>query len=91
MSMNKPGPNTKPQTGDGKSEEPDQGSATAGSSRDTGFSSANPPRVPSGLSTGLQPGGVVPGGGPGASVGSIGTGGAQTVNRDSGALKRDGK
>jgi len=61
------------------------------SSPNTGFSSADPPRAPSGLSTGLQPGGVVPGGGPGASVGSIGTGGAQTDNRDTGSLKRDGK
>ena len=32
------------------------------------FSSANPPRAPSGLSTGLQPGGLAPGGGPAASA-----------------------
>src|SRR5215213_2986577 len=64
---------------------------TGGTSPNTGFSSANPPRTPSGLATGLQPGGMVPGGGPGASVGSIGTGGAQTEKRDTGSLKRDGK
>jgi hypothetical protein len=64
---------------------------TGSSSPNTGFSSANPPHAPSGLATGLQPGGVVPGGGPGVSVGSIGTGGAQTENQDSGSLKRDGK
>ena len=55
------------------------------------FSSANPPRAPSGLSTGLQPGGLAPGGGPAASTGSIGTGGAQTGNQDTGSLKRDGR
>jgi Hemerythrin HHE cation binding domain len=55
------------------------------------FSSANPPRAPSGLSTGLQPGGLAPGGGPAASTGSIGTGGAQTGGQDTGSLKRDGR
>jgi len=55
------------------------------------FSSANPPRAPSGLSTGLQPGGLSPGGGPAASTGSIGTGGAQTGGQDTGSLKRDGR
>jgi len=59
--------------------------------RENWFSSANPPRAPSGLASGLQPGGLSPGGGPGASVGSIGTGGAQTENRDTGSLKRDGR
>jgi hypothetical protein len=72
----------------GKAKSPNQ---KGSSSPNTGFSSADPPRAPSGLSTGLQPGGLVPGGGPGASAGSIGTGGAQTDNRDSGSLKRDGK
>lgn len=37
-----------------------------------------------GLSTSLQPGGTVPGGGPGASEGSIGTGGGSTAGRSSG-------
>lgn len=55
------------------------------------FSSANPPRAPSGISTPLQPSGLTPGGGPAASVGSIGTGGAQTGNHDTGSLKRDGR
>ncbi|MFC4174969.1 hemerythrin domain-containing protein [Microvirga sp. GCM10011540] len=67
------------------------GDSADGSSPNNWFSSANPPRAPSGISSGLQPGGVVPGGGPGASVGSVGTGGAQTENRDSGSLKRDGR
>lgn len=59
-------------------------------SDDNWFSSAHPPRAPSGLSTPLQPGGTLPAGGPGASMGSIGTGGAQTGGADSGSLKRDG-
>ena len=45
----------------------------------------------SGLATPLQPGGLTPAGGPGASVGSLGTGGAQTANEDSGAVKRGGE
>ncbi|WP_114944975.1 hemerythrin domain-containing protein [Microvirga calopogonii] len=60
-------------------------------SDDTWFSSAHPPRAPSGLSTPLQPGGTLPAGGPAASTGSIGTGGAQTGGADSGSLKRDGQ
>jgi hypothetical protein len=69
---------------------PATGHAVGGPSQDTSwFSSANPPRAPSGLSTGLQPGGLAPGGGPAASTGSIGTGGAQTGGQDAGSLKRD--
>jgi hypothetical protein len=65
--------------------------ATGGSPSDGNrFSSANPPRAPSGLSTPLQPGGTLPAGGPAASAGSIGTGAAQTGGADSGGLKRDG-
>ena len=60
-------------------------------SDDNWFSSTNPPRAPSGLSTPLQPGGTLPAGGPAASAGSIGTGGAQTGGADSGGLKRDGQ
>ncbi|MFL5201375.1 MAG: hemerythrin domain-containing protein [Microvirga sp.] len=60
-------------------------------SDDNWFSSAHPPRAPSGLSTPLQPGGTLPAGGPAASTGSVGTGGAQTGGADSGALKRDGR
>jgi hypothetical protein len=48
------------------------------------------PGGPSGIATSLQPGGVLPGGGPGASQGSLGTGGGQTADQDSGAVKRDG-
>lgn len=55
------------------------------------FSSANPPQAPSGLSTPLQPSGTVPGGSPAASVGSVGTGGAPTENRDTGSMKSDGR
>ncbi|MXQ13643.1 hemerythrin domain-containing protein [Microvirga makkahensis] len=54
------------------------------------FSSANPPHAPSGLSTPLQPGGTVPGGSPASSVGSVGTGGGQTGNRDMGSPKTGG-
>jgi hypothetical protein len=57
-------------------------------SDDNWFSSANPPRAPSGLSTPLQPGGTLPAGSPASSAGSIGTGGAQTGGADSGGLKR---
>ncbi len=53
------------------------------------FSSANPPRAPSGLSTPLQPGGTVPGTSPAASVGTVGTSGAQTGSGDTGSLKRE--
>lgn len=60
------------------------------SSPNTGFSSLNPPHAPSGIASGLQPGGLLPGGGPGASVGSIGTGGGQTTGQDTGWLKRGG-
>jgi Hemerythrin HHE cation binding domain len=67
---------------------PDAGGSPAD---DNWFSSAHPPRAPSGLSTPLQPGGTLPAGGPGASMGSIGTGGAQTGGEDSGSLKRDGR
>ena len=56
-----------------------------------GFSSANPPDAPKGLSTGLQPGGMRPGGGPGTGVGSIGTGGGQTADEPTGSLKHDGR
>jgi hypothetical protein len=63
----------------------------ADSSDESWFSSANPPRAPSGISTPLQPGGLTPDGGPAASVGSTGTGGAQTEGRDTGSLKRDGQ
>jgi hemerythrin-like domain-containing protein len=59
-------------------------------SDDNWFSSAHPPRAPSGVATPLQPGGTLPAGGPGTSMGSIGTGGAQTGGADSGSLKRDG-
>jgi hypothetical protein len=64
---------------------------SGGSSLNKGISSADPPQAPSGISSSLQPDGTVPGGGPGASVGSIGTGGGQTQNRNSGSLKRDGR
>lgn len=56
-----------------------------------GFSSANPPRTPSGLSTGLQPSGMTPGGGPGASVGSVGTGGGSDQDRPTGSVKHAGQ
>ncbi len=46
------------------------------------------PANPGGLSTKLQPGGMVPGGGPGASTGSIGTGGGSTGAAPTGSVKR---
>jgi len=42
---------------------------------------------PSGLASGLQSGGTVPGGGPGNTEGSIGTGGGSNADRDTGTLK----
>lgn len=56
-----------------------------------GFSSADPPKAPAGLSSTLQPGGTTPGGGPGAGVGSIGTGGGQNRDEPTGSLKRGGR
>ncbi|WP_243372788.1 hemerythrin domain-containing protein [Microvirga solisilvae] len=63
---------------------------TRAGSEENWFSSANPPRAPSSLSTPLQPGGTVPGTSPASSVGSMGTGGGQTENRDTGAMKKEG-
>lgn len=48
----------------------------------------SPIRGPGGVSTNLQPGGTRPDGGPGASEGSIGTGGGSTAGADTGAVKR---
>jgi hypothetical protein len=48
------------------------------------------PRNPGGLANRLQPGGTVPGGGPGASTGSIGTGGGSTGGAPTGSTKRSG-
>jgi hypothetical protein len=42
----------------------------------------------SGLATGLQPSGTIPGGGGGNTEGAIGTGGGSNDNRDTGTLKR---
>jgi hypothetical protein len=74
-----------------KSAEGQPGEGGGGSSPNEGFSSANPPRTPSGLGSSLQPGGTLPGGGPAASVGSVGTGGGQTADNDTGSLKRGGR
>ena len=48
------------------------------------------PSAGNGLSSGLQPGGTLPGGGPGASVGSIGTGGASTGGAGTGNVATRG-
>ncbi len=78
-------------TGTGAGSTTSAAPAAGGSpSDDNWFSSANPPRAPSGLSTPLQPGGTLPAGGPATSAGSIGTGGAPTGGADTGGLKRDG-
>jgi hypothetical protein len=44
--------------------------------------------APGGLGTGLQPGGMKPGGGPDAAFGSIGTGGGSTAGKATGDRKR---
>ena len=49
------------------------------------------PRTGNGLSSGLQPGGTLPGGGPGASVGSIGTGGGATGGAGTGNVASRGR
>lgn len=67
------------------------GTGSGAGSDENWFSSANPPQAPSGLSTPLQPGGTVPSGSPASSVGSVGTGGGQTENRETGAPKGDGR
>jgi len=56
------------------------GTAPSGGACDTG----------SGLSSGLQPGGTIPGGGTGASVGSLGTGGGSTGGAATGTPGRRG-
>lgn len=60
-------------------------------SANKGFSSADPPNAPKGLSTPLHPGGTPPGGGPAAGVGSIGTGGGQNADEPTGSLKNAGR
>ncbi len=75
-------------SGDANQTAPEAGAPAAGEasrrpegqdSPNTGFSSADPPKAPSGLGTPLQPGGTVTGtDSPGQSAGSLGTGGAQT-------------
>lgn len=62
-----------------------------GSFTDPGFVPNKPVGGAAGLATSLQPGGTLPGGGPAASQGSIGTGGGQTADHDSGSLKRGGR
>jgi len=42
-----------------------------------------------GLANGLQRGGVVPGGGPGATIGSIGTGGGSNADQPTGDSARN--
>ena len=63
----------------------------ASGSEQEGFSSANPPHAPGGLPSGLQPSGTKPGGGPGASVGSIGTGGGSDEDTPTGSVKHEGQ
>ena len=70
-------------SGDANQTAPEAGEAPGArggqGSPNEGFSSANPPKAPSGLATPLQPGGTVTGtSSPGQSTGSLGTGGAQT-------------
>jgi hypothetical protein len=44
-----------------------------------------------GIASGVQRGGTLPGGGPGAGLGSIGTGGASTGGAPTGSVKRGGQ
>jgi hypothetical protein len=44
-----------------------------------------------GIASGHNKGGTLPGGGPGAGLGSIGTGGASTGGAPTGAVKRGGR
>lgn len=59
-----------------------EGDAPLGETPTPGAGKHEEPR--GGLATGLQPGGVIPGGGPGATVGSIGTGGGSNADRATG-------
>jgi hypothetical protein len=43
------------------------------------------------VATPLQPGGTLPGGGPGAGLGSVGTGGGNTAGGSTGSQKRSGR
>ena len=47
------------------------------------------PASPGGAASGLQPGGTIPGGGPGAGEGSIGTEGASSGGTPSGEAAKD--
>jgi hypothetical protein len=61
--------------------------------RETNDSPAGAPtnEASEGLSTSLQPGGTIPGGGPGDSQGSLGTGGGSTGGSNTGAVRRGGR
>ncbi len=50
----------------------------------TPLSGGSPSEGHAGLATGLQPGGIIPGGGPGAMAGSLGAGGGSNTNRSTG-------
>lgn len=71
-----------PQVGTGGATAGDQ--AVANDDRPPGRAGAG------GIATSLQPGGMRPGGGPGAGLGSIGTGGGNTANSDTGSQGQDG-
>lgn len=72
----------------------DSGSEWVGNARSSDMEAAGPMDGPpqagngSGLSSGLQPGGTIPGASPAAGMGSIGTGGAGTKRRSTGSVKR---
>ncbi|WP_457091758.1 hemerythrin domain-containing protein [Microvirga sp. P5_D2] len=63
---------------------PQAGGMESAGSEEHWFSSANPPRAPSGIATPLQPGGTVPGGAPAPSAGA-----SQADSREGGALTQD--
>ena len=55
-----------------------------GSSGSEGSTAIDALKGNTGAATGLQPGGTIPGGGPGTSTGSIGTGGGSTAGQATG-------
>jgi hypothetical protein len=58
--------------------------ARAAAELDGGGAAQDRPTSPGGIASSLQPGGTIPGGSPGAGLGSIGTGGGSTAGKASG-------
>ena len=69
-----------------------QGGADTDGEGTTGIVDEKPgaPASPGGAASGLQPGGTIPGGSPGTSVGSLGTGGGSSGGTATGSQKKAG-